>query len=90
MGYDSRITIMRTPVVASALAIAFLLLAIGVGRRRPPTRRRATSTKGPCQYTETPDEPAARPVPLPPDPRRTPDRGTVDVTLCHQPTAASR
>jgi peptidyl-prolyl cis-trans isomerase B (cyclophilin B) len=38
-------------------------------------------TRGPCQYTTTPDEPAARPVPLPPDPRRTPSRGTVDVSL---------
>jgi len=38
-------------------------------------------TPGPCQYTETPDEPAARPVPLPPDPRHTPSRGTVDVDL---------
>ncbi|WP_247662043.1 peptidylprolyl isomerase [Micromonospora sp. U21] len=43
---------------------------------RPPR-----TTHGPCAYTETPDEPAARPVPLPPDPRRTPDRGTVRVTL---------
>lgn len=32
-------------------------------------------TRGPCAYTKTPDEPAARPVPLPPDPRHTPDRG---------------
>ncbi|MFG1685618.1 peptidylprolyl isomerase [Nonomuraea sp. NPDC049269] len=31
-------------------------------------------TKGPCQYTETPDDPAVREVPLPPDPRRTPTR----------------
>jgi len=38
-------------------------------------------TKGPCQYTETPDEPAARPVSLPRDPRHTPDHGTVTVTL---------
>ncbi|MCG5472504.1 peptidylprolyl isomerase [Micromonospora sp. LAH09] len=43
---------------------------------RPPR-----TTHGPCAYTETPDEPAARPVPLPPDPRRTPARGTVRVTL---------
>ncbi|MET7880605.1 peptidylprolyl isomerase [Micromonospora profundi] len=43
---------------------------------RPPR-----TTHGPCAYTETPDEPAARPVPLPPDPRRTPTRGTVRVTL---------
>ncbi|MGN9809225.1 peptidylprolyl isomerase [Micromonospora sp. BQ11] len=38
-------------------------------------------TPGPCAYTATPEEPAARPVPLPRDPRRTPDRGTVRVTL---------
>ncbi|MEU1587714.1 peptidylprolyl isomerase [Micromonospora sp. NPDC005710] len=43
---------------------------------RPPR-----TTHGPCAYTETPEEPAARPVPLPPDPRRTPARGTVRVTL---------
>jgi len=36
---------------------------------RPPR-----TTKGPCHYTETPDEPAVRKVPLPPDPRRTPTR----------------
>ena len=30
------------------------------------------ATQGPCQYTETPDEPAARKVPLPPDPHWTP------------------
>ncbi|RLK25964.1 peptidyl-prolyl cis-trans isomerase B (cyclophilin B) [Micromonospora sp. M71_S20] len=41
----------------------------------------ARITPGPCAYTETPEDPAARPVPLPPDPRRTPDRGTVRVTL---------
>ncbi|MGC4808276.1 peptidylprolyl isomerase [Micromonospora sp. DT233] len=39
------------------------------------------TTPGPCAYTQTPDEPAARPVPLPPDPRRTPGRGTVRVKL---------
>ena len=38
-------------------------------------------TPGPCQYTATPDDPAVRPVPLPRDPRHTPDRGFVDVTL---------
>ncbi|MGC4798286.1 peptidylprolyl isomerase [Micromonospora saelicesensis] len=43
---------------------------------RPPR-----TTHGPCAYTETPEEPAARPVPLPPDPRRTPARGSVRVTL---------
>ncbi|MFC0864294.1 peptidylprolyl isomerase [Sphaerimonospora cavernae] len=32
------------------------------------------TTKGPCHYTATPDDPAVRKVPLPPDPRRTPTR----------------
>jgi peptidyl-prolyl cis-trans isomerase B (cyclophilin B) len=36
-------------------------------------------THGPCAYTKTPAEPAARPVRLPPDPRHTPDRGKVPV-----------
>jgi peptidyl-prolyl cis-trans isomerase B (cyclophilin B) len=42
-----------------------------------PTR----PTSGPCQYTPTPDEPAARPVPLPRDPAHLPDRGTAGVLL---------
>ncbi|WP_051386224.1 peptidylprolyl isomerase [Actinokineospora inagensis] len=44
-------------------------------------------THGPCQYTATPDDPAARPVSLPPDPRHTPDRGTVRVDV---PTSQGR
>ncbi|MFG2576306.1 peptidylprolyl isomerase [Streptomyces sp. NPDC048481] len=39
------------------------------------------TTHGPCQYTQTPDEPPARPVSLPPDPRRTPSHGTVAMTV---------
>ena len=38
-------------------------------------------TAGPCGYTPTPDDPAARPVPLPRDPSPTPDRGAVRVLL---------
>jgi peptidyl-prolyl cis-trans isomerase B (cyclophilin B) len=41
----------------------------------------AETTKGPCEYTETPEEPAARPIGLPPDPRKTPSKGTVRVEL---------
>jgi peptidyl-prolyl cis-trans isomerase B (cyclophilin B) len=41
----------------------------------------ARPTAGPCAYTPTPDDPAARPVSLPRDPRRTPSRGTVTVLL---------
>ncbi|MEV4703360.1 peptidylprolyl isomerase [Actinoplanes sp. NPDC049316] len=47
--------------------------AAGAGPQQP--------TNGPCQYTPTPDEPAARPVPLPRDPAHTPDHGTVGVLL---------
>jgi len=61
------ITVLAAPVAASAENAA--------GSGQPPV------THGPCRYTSTPDEPAARPVPLPPDPRRTPDRGTVTVSL---------
>ncbi|WP_329002046.1 peptidylprolyl isomerase [Kribbella sp. NBC_00709] len=39
------------------------------------------STKGPCGYTATPDEPPARPVSLPPDPKHTPDKGIVKVLV---------
>jgi peptidyl-prolyl cis-trans isomerase B (cyclophilin B) len=45
------------------------------GSAQPPV------TRGPCQYTATPDDPAVRPISLPPDPRRTPSRGTVEVVL---------
>jgi peptidyl-prolyl cis-trans isomerase B (cyclophilin B) len=39
------------------------------------------STKGPCGYTATPDDPPARPVSLPPDPKHTPDKGIVKVLV---------
>jgi peptidyl-prolyl cis-trans isomerase B (cyclophilin B) len=38
-------------------------------------------TPGACAYTETPDDPPARPVGLPWDPRHTPNRGTVRVEV---------
>jgi cyclophilin family peptidyl-prolyl cis-trans isomerase len=60
---------------AAAPAPAAGAAAAGAAAAPPHT------THGPCQYTQTPDEPAARPVPLPPDPRRTPNRGRVDVLL---------
>src|ERR1700733_10698679 len=66
--------------VTAVMFVAGLLLAVGatpVGAADAPP----TATKGPCHYTSTPDDPAVRPVPLPPDPRHTPDRGTVPVTL---------
>jgi peptidyl-prolyl cis-trans isomerase B (cyclophilin B) len=66
--------------IAGVLLTAGVLLAVGAvpahATGAPPTE-----TSGPCKYTKTPDEPAARPVPLPRDPRHTPDHGTVTVTL---------
>ncbi|WP_020670976.1 peptidylprolyl isomerase [Amycolatopsis nigrescens] len=62
---------------AVAALAAGLLLTGGSAAAEPPPK----VTHGPCKYTETPDEPAAKPVPLPRDPWHTPDRGTVRVKL---------
>jgi peptidyl-prolyl cis-trans isomerase B (cyclophilin B) len=68
-------------VAAVALAAGALVVtgagtaSASVGSDRP------TATHGPCGYTVTPDQPAARPVPLPPDPRHTPVEGVVEVVL---------
>jgi peptidyl-prolyl cis-trans isomerase B (cyclophilin B) len=66
--------------IAAVPIAAALLLAVA-----PPAAHAAdtppTTTTGPCRYAATPDDPAVRPVPLPPDPRPTPDRGEVPVTL---------
>jgi peptidyl-prolyl cis-trans isomerase B (cyclophilin B) len=73
----------RTAIIAGALAAAVTAAVVAAA---PPagaaaTQRDPVVTHGPCQYTETPGDPPARPVSLPPDPRHTPDRGTVTVTL---------
>jgi peptidyl-prolyl cis-trans isomerase B (cyclophilin B) len=77
-------------MIASAAAVvlaAGALVAVGGGSASAAGPARTADpappkvTPGPCKYTETPDEPPARPVPLPRDPRRTPDRGTVAVVL---------
>ncbi|MEU7843661.1 peptidylprolyl isomerase [Micromonospora sp. NPDC049114] len=68
-------------VGASAAAVAAPGAADDAVSASAADARPPRTTHGPCAYTETPDEPAARPVPLPPDPRRTPDRGSVRVTL---------
>lgn len=65
-------------LVAVSLAVGVILAGVVAS---PAYAATPTSTGGPCQYTSTPDDPAVRPVPLPPDPRHTPDRGTVPVTL---------
>nr|WP_244945092.1 peptidylprolyl isomerase [Couchioplanes caeruleus] len=71
-------------VLGSGLAGAAPAAASGASGTAPVMAASADPTDptdGPCAYTPTPGEPAARPVPLPPDPRRTPSRGTVEVML---------
>jgi peptidyl-prolyl cis-trans isomerase B (cyclophilin B) len=67
--------------LVTALAVGALFAAgsgVAAADDTPPPPK---TTHGPCQYTETPDEPASRPVPLPPDPRHTPSHGKVDVAV---------
>ncbi len=72
----------RLARVATVALAAGALVTVGAGTASAsPTGTASRTTPGPCGYTVTPDQPAARPVPLPPDPRHTPDRGTVEVVL---------
>ncbi|WP_104480271.1 peptidylprolyl isomerase [Actinokineospora auranticolor] len=66
-------------VVALAVVVSAAVAVPGVASAEQPPPPKVT--KGPCQYTETPDDPAARPVPLPRDPKHTPSRGKVEVDL---------
>jgi peptidyl-prolyl cis-trans isomerase B (cyclophilin B) len=68
-----------TNAVIAVVAAGGFLLSTPVSASA--TSSPPTLTHGPCAYTETPDEPAARPIQLPPDPRHTPDRGHVAVNL---------
>ncbi|WP_285504605.1 peptidylprolyl isomerase [Actinokineospora sp. NBRC 105648] len=70
-------------LVTAALVAGAAVAVPGVASADNPPK----VTKGPCQYTETPEDPAARPVGLPRDPRHTPNRGTVKVEL---PTSQGR
>src|SRR4051812_25008734 len=65
-------------IVVSVLVAAGLTLT---GATSAAAAGPAEPTPGPCAYTPTPDEPAARPVRLPRDPDPTPARGTVRVVL---------
>ena len=68
--------------VATVALAAGALVTVGAGTASAePAGGGPKTTHGPCAYTETPDQPAARPVPLPPDPRHTPDHGVVEVEL---------
>ncbi|MBB4907856.1 peptidylprolyl isomerase [Actinophytocola algeriensis] len=68
-------------IAAGALLIAAASLVVTAPTGAATTATGDGSTHGPCQYTVTPDEPSARPVPLPRDPAHTPDRGKVKVDV---------
>jgi peptidyl-prolyl cis-trans isomerase B (cyclophilin B) len=83
-----RIALRQLSTAAAVLLAAGTLLAVwttpavGAGTATAADQNgTARVTNGPCQYTETPDDPAVRPVPLPPDPHNTPNSGTERVTL---------
>lgn len=65
----------RPALVRAALIVLGGLAAATASAQDPG------ATKGACAYTPTVDAPAVRPVPLPPDPARTPDHGVFRVTL---------
>jgi peptidyl-prolyl cis-trans isomerase B (cyclophilin B) len=68
--------------IASLVAATTLLLGlVPASAQAVASGTPSSPTQGPCRYTPTPDDPAVRPVSLPPDPRRTPDHGKVLVTL---------
>ena len=72
----------RTPAALPLLAVLSAVLVglcVTAASAAPPDP--TAPTKGPCAFTPTPDDPAVRPVSLPPDPMHTPDQGTVRVTL---------
>lgn len=69
MSSGSLLRLTASVVTAGSLVALATAPAYADGNRRPPR-----TTHGPCGYTETPDDPAVRKVPLPPDPRRTPTR----------------
>ncbi|CRK56400.1 Probable peptidyl-prolyl cis-trans isomerase B (PPIase B) (Rotamase B) [Alloactinosynnema sp. L-07] len=71
--------LVTTALIAGSLVTS---AAVATAEDHPPK-----VTKGPCQYTQTLEDPAARKVPLPPDPKRTPSRGTVELTV---PTTQGR
>jgi peptidyl-prolyl cis-trans isomerase B (cyclophilin B) len=71
-------------MLSRALVLVLAIVAVGVGGAMPASASGTSpteSTAGPCAYTPTPDEPAARPVPLPRDPAKTPSRGVAHVLL---------
>ncbi|MCI2420149.1 peptidylprolyl isomerase [Saccharopolyspora sp. K220] len=76
------ITIGATIVVVIAAVVGiFYFTRTGGEQQTPAAQPQAhNGTNGPCAYAKS-DEPAAKPVDLPPDPNPTPAQGTENVTL---------
>lgn len=70
-----------TRIAVALVAASGILLSGGVAVAAPVEEQSGGggATHGPCAYTKTPEEPPARPVGLPRDPHRTPDKGKVEV-----------
>ena len=75
------VRIRAVAVMLAVTAAALIVTPAPATAGEPPGGPASGPTSGPCAYTPTPDDPAVRPVPLPRDPRHTPSRGTVTVTL---------
>ncbi len=71
---------LRTLAV-TGLATAMLVGLSPAVASAHPVSTPTQPTSGPCQYTPTPDDPAVRPVSLPPDPKHTPNHGRELVTF---------
>ena len=71
----------QLPRLASLAGATALVLALLTPTTQATAGTPSAPTSGPCQYTPTPDDPAVRPVSLPPDPKHTPDHGKVLVTF---------
>ncbi|MBB6570934.1 peptidylprolyl isomerase [Kribbella sandramycini] len=72
---------MRGVIAGATLVVASLLVATPANAAPADAAAPPTGTKGPCGYTATPEEPPARPVSLPPDPKHTPNKGVVKVVV---------
>lgn len=66
---------------AAIAAVAVLTPTAATAATTHPTKPPTGPTKGPCAYTPMEDTTYSTWVGLPQDPRRTPDKGTVRVTL---------
>lgn len=74
--------------MVAAVGLVYWLVNLGDGESPAAAENSSSTTppagktsEGPCQYTETPDEPAPKPAGLPADPAQTPNTGTLKASL---------